>query len=543
MARLRQGAALAALALALVPAGAQAAEQTGRLLVTLDKAAGVRAASVPARAGVRMAGPEIPALDVITVRPPAGATLTLTAQLLRALPGVARVEVEHRFTPRYAPNDPALTSPDPFAPAVPVEWWALKQNLPTAWGITKGKGATVAIIDTGIDAGHPEFGGKILKTTDNDADPNSGSSDSDQVGHGSHVSSIACGRGNDGVSLVGAGLDCKLLVFKSDFSDASVAASIVQAVDAGADAINMSFGTDGSVPAASIVVRAIDYAYDRGVVLTAAAADEPIEEQGDPSNVLQPTGTGNDITQGKGLSVTSANFSDGRSSFAGRGSQISIAAYGSYSLPGGPPGIFGAFPGNHTDLETARLGSPACNCRTTFGSDNRYAYLQGTSMSSPMVAAVAALVGNFNTDLGAGDIIRLLKQTARRPSADWSPELGWGILDGGAALTAARTLDKRAPKSRIKSAKTLSTGKVKLTISRSNTAPPGVVASKLDKVQIWRSYNGRKAVHLTSTTKDSISVSATRGVRYEFFTIAKDRAGNREKRPSKPDVVVKRPKK
>ena len=82
------------------------------------------------------------------------------------------------------------------------------------------------------------------------------------------------------------------MVERSDLSDFSVAQSIVDATDRGADAINMSFGTDGSRPAAHGIVDAIDYAYKRGVVLVAAAADDPIEEQGDPSNVLQPTGTG-----------------------------------------------------------------------------------------------------------------------------------------------------------------------------------------------------------------------------------------------------------
>ena len=55
------------------------------------------------------------------------------------------------------------------------------------------------------------------------------------------------------------------------------------------------------------------------------AADSPVQEQGDPSNVLQPSGSGPDIAQGKGLSVTSANFSGGRSAFAGLGSEITMA--------------------------------------------------------------------------------------------------------------------------------------------------------------------------------------------------------------------------
>ena len=86
-----------------------------------------------------------------------------------------------------------------------------------------------------------------------------------------------------------------------------------------------------------------------------------------------------------------------------------------------------------------------CGCRTSYHGDSRYAYLEGTSMAAPQVAATAALMRRMNPDLKAGDIIRLLKRTARRPAGrGWSPELGWGILDADAAVLAARSLDRSA---------------------------------------------------------------------------------------------------
>jgi subtilisin family serine protease len=303
----------------------------------------------------------------------------------------------------------------------------------------------------------------------------------------------------------------------------------------------MSFGTDGSRPAAHGIVDAIDYAYKRGVVLVAAAADDPIEEQGDPSNVLQPTGTGPEIDKGKGLDVTAANVQDARASFAGRGTQISIAAYGTYGAAdgSGPRGLFGAFPGNLTSLETGSLatGDPPCNCRAVFNGDSRYAYVGGTSMAAPQVTAAAAMVRHLNPDLTAGEIITLIKRTARRPGGTgWNAELGWGILDAGAAITAARGEDRRPPVSRLKTSHRLQAGKITLRLTGSDPSPPDVVASGIARFEIWRSVNGHRPRKLRSTPARTVHVAALRNTRYGFYSIAVDKAGNRESAPGRADA-------
>ncbi len=263
-----------------------------------------------------------------------------------------------------------------------------------------------------------------------DADASAATTDS--AGHGTHVASLACGAGNNGVGLAGAGLRCRMLILKSDFSDSSVAKAIVYAVDHGADAINMSFGTDPGVAPSQAVRDAVDYAFAHNVVMAAAAADTPIADQGYPADLLQPTGTGPDLAVDKGLSVTAADASDARASFAGQGSQISLAAYGAYdSSPAasGPPGIFGAFTAGPNELETGSIGlppHPPCTCRTTFAGDSRYAYVQGTSMATPMVSATGALIRHLNPDLTAAEIVRL-DQGDRAPPGrrvDRRPGLG-----------------------------------------------------------------------------------------------------------------------
>ena len=461
---------------------------------------------------------------------------------------MADVEVERRAAPRYVPNDPALSAPEPGAvdPAAgtTIQWWAARSNFPQAWDVARGDGARVAIIDTGVESTHPDLVDRVALAQSFDAIGRVATTD--EIGHGTHVASLACAASDNGVGLAGAGLGCKVLAIRSDFTDSSVAASIVWAADHGAHAINMSFGTDPGTVASRAVLNAIDYAVARRVVLVAAAADEAVEDQGYPANVLQPTGSGPVLEQGRGLTVTAADFADARAPFAGRGSQISLAAYGAYSTREGPRGIFGAFTAQVNALETGDFGAtprPPCRCRALLGEDNRYAYLQGTSMAAPMVAATAALMRRLNPDLDATDVAQTIKATARRsPDSVWNAELGWGILDAGAAMLAARTLDRRAPASKIRSAPTRTRRSViTLRWRGSDDAPRGVVASGVRRYELWRALNGRRAQPLAETKATTKRVRLRRGGRYAFYTVAIDAAGNRERTPLRPDVRISVP--
>jgi hypothetical protein len=159
-------------------------------------------------------------------------------------------------------------------------------------------------------------------------------------------------------------------------------------------------------------------------------------------------------------------------------------------------------------------------------------------MAAPMVAAAAALVRHLNPDMPAAEIVRLLKQTARRPpGVGWTPDLGWGILDAGAALAVARTLDRRPPRSRIRPVPRR-TRRTRLTLrwTGGDVPRPGVAESGVNGFKLWRSVDGRRARHILSTPRRSRVVRLQRGHRYQFFTIAVDRAGNREAAPRIADV-------
>jgi serine protease len=548
---LRAAGAALGLALAVAPAAEAAAPTTGRLVVKVHPGAGhhqrVSASALARSAQARLAGFSVPELRLVTLRPRAGTRLRALADRLRADPRVARVEVEHRAEMRLAPNDPALTLPEGApgtAPGTPVEWWALRSNFPAAWDLSTGAGAVVAVIDTGAETAHPDLADRVLAAQSFDAARSPATVDT--VGHGTHVASLACGAGNNGIGLAGAGLRCRMLIAKSDFSDSSVAAAITWAVDRGADAIAMSFGTDPGTQPSQAVRDAIDYAYDHGVVMAAAAADSAIAEQGYPADLLQPTGTGPDLGRGKGLTVTAADALDRRAAFAGLGSQISLAAYGAY-VPGGggPPGIFGAFTAATNELELGSPGvppRPPCGCRTSLVGDPRYAYVQGTSMATPMVAATAALARHLNPDLSVADIVRLVKESARRPAGTgWTEELGWGILDAGAALARAAAIDRHAPTSHVaRLARRTRKRTITVRWTGADRAPARVRASGIARYELWRSVDGRRFRRLLATTRTSRRVNLRRGARYAFYTVAIDHAGNREKAPKQPDARVVR---
>ncbi|MFP5362876.1 MAG: S8 family serine peptidase [Thermoleophilia bacterium] len=541
-------------ALALIPAQAQAApDRTGRLLVTLDRphaksAAGARAAAgVLALDGVRREGAQIPQIGVVSVRPTGGRALSALARVLRRQPGVRSVEAERRHTLRFTPNDPALSAPEasPGTPAgTPLAWWVARTGLPAAWDVTRGDAGVVAVIDTGVDGNHPDIAGKLADGIDNDAVAANGGPATDENGHGTHVSSLACGAGDNGFGVVGAGLNCRLLVIKTDLSDGSVARSIVQAADRGADAINMSFGTDGQSAPSRAIVEAIEYAAGKDSVLVAAAADSPVEENGDPANLLQPTGTGADITAGRGLTVTAANFAGQRASFAGRGSQISLAAPGSFGDGAGPAGIFGAFPSNATELEGGQgllFPTPGCQCRATFSGDSRFAYLEGTSMAAPIVAGIAALVRRVNPDATAKDVVRVLKQSASRPAGSgWNADLGWGIVDAAAAVEAVRAIDRRPPASKLRGRKRIRAARAfTLRWSGEDPAPAGLNSSGVAVYEVYRSANRRPYRRIKRTRATRLKVRVKPGSRYRYYTVAIDRAGNREAVPSKPDLSTR----
>jgi serine protease len=534
---------LAALMLGLSGTAVAAATPTGNLLVLLDQnpagsspdAAATQSAI--ARLGARPAGRSVPEIGLLTVRPPSGVSASLFERLLAAVPGVASVSPELRYVPRSVPDDPALSTHQPGTSA-DWQWYLRREDFPRAWGLDQGRGALVGVIDTGIDATHPDLASKIAATVDQQArDDSTGPAGTDQVGHGTHVASLACADTGNGIGIAGAGYDCRLVIEKTDFTDSSIAASIIDATNRHVDALNMSFGPSGggSESAPRSEIRALDYAARHRVVLVAAAADSPGTEQGDPANVLQPAGTGPHLDRGIGLDVTAADFRGQRASFAGSGTEISLAAYGAYSASGNvfSPcggttfGILGAYPANSTEMESF----PPTACRIDFQGDRRYATIAGTSMAAPQVAAAAAMMRVLNPYATLQDILRTVKRTASRGRAKgWQSSLGWGILNAGAALQAIRSVDRLAPLSTLTAPEVVHHRSFELQWSGLDQQRPGLIASGIAYYKVWVQAGRGRPVLLARTTRRRLRFIGRPGHRYTFWTVAVDRAGNHQHR-------------
>src|SRR5918995_927415 len=420
-------------------------ERTGRAIVLVEPrgkapAAGVVAQTARVRERIRSVldrtelSPElsVPEARAVAVEPPGDGGVAAVRRALLGEPGVVAVEPEYRRSIRLTPNDPAFATPDSLAPQGDTFQWQLRdQGFERAWDESGGGGAGVAVIDTGVDGGNPDLGPRIVAGAAKNNARGPGPATVDEVGHGTHVTGLACASGDNGYGGASSSFGCGLIVEKSDLSDASIAASIIDATDHGADVINMSFGGPGGSRA---IENAMDYAWKRDVVMVAAASNVNQTNQGVPARLLQPEGTGRKLKRGRGLVVTAAEYDGSRAWFRpGHGNGISLAAYGAASLD--KPGIFSNFPANPTELEAGTFREPPCQCRTIFGGDDRFAYLEGTSMAAPQVAGAAALIRSRRPGIDAKRVVKVIKKTARGKRFEGG--LGWGILNARAAVRVA----------------------------------------------------------------------------------------------------------
>ncbi len=254
------------------------------------------------------------------------------------------------------------------------DMWTLDNlNVPEVWagnGLFKGatgKGVTVAVIDTGVDLDHPEFRGRIVKGYDF---VNNDRIADDDEGHGTHVAGTIA-AGDNGSDITGVAFDAKIMPLKVLSADGSgngsdIISAIYWAADNGADVINMSFG--GEEPAKG-ERDAIKYASKKGVVVVSAAGNEYSRSPGYPAAFAEEVGIAVGAVDKSGRM---ANFSN-------------LAGNKTINYVTGP-GV---------DILSANRG-------------NRYTKLDGTSMATPHVAGVAALLKSENGNLSANEIENLL---------------------------------------------------------------------------------------------------------------------------------------
>ncbi|MEH1165779.1 type VII secretion-associated serine protease mycosin [Micromonospora sp. CPCC 205539] len=331
----------------------------------------------------------------------------------RALLGVAAVLAVVAPTAPAAPTTTPDTggqlagAPMAFAPGDSVartdqvrdEQWQLDElRAETAWQTSTGRGVTVAVVDSGVDATHPDLAGQVLRGVDL-VDPD-GSGNPDPVGHGTTVAGLIAGRADDKRGVVGLAPDARILPVRvlddqNRYDDALIVAQGVRwAVDHGARVINLSLGGSGDSPA---LAAALDYAFARDVVVVACTGNLATSTNSKPWYPAREPG----VVAVTGLEGTSDNLWSG--SITGRATVLSAPA----------TGLVGARP-------------PA-----------GYWRVQGTSFAAPLVAATAALVRSRYPSMSAGEVVNRLLTTARDIGPTGRDDrFGYGAVDPVAALTA-----------------------------------------------------------------------------------------------------------
>lgn len=402
-------------------------------VMAVDARAGVRQASVPAPPGAR----------VVRVRH--GESVRTAAARLRHQPGVAYA------VPNYIAHEAGGWIPDDVGKThVHGGWQQLQWNFlatdgvdaPDAWANLiadrepGGKGVVVAVLDTGIAYRNwhryresPDFTGTRFVDPYDFVDGNR--YPLDRNGHGTLVAGTIAEATNNGLGLTGLAYGAKIMPVRvldsSGAGDATtISEGIVYAVKHGAQVINLSLQFSVGISRSEIpdIISAIHYAWEKGVVVVAAAGNDGVSELAYPAR------------DSEAISVGATTADDCLAVYSNSGAGIDLVAPGGgddADIPGDPDCKPNA---NLPDIYQMTLLNPAQPWR--FGYPGGY---EGTSMAAPHVSATAALIiaseviGQHPTP---DQVEARLKATAV-PLGSPTPnrQFGYGLVDAGAATSSA----------------------------------------------------------------------------------------------------------
>jgi subtilisin family serine protease len=329
----------------------------------------------------------IPAIGVFSVRTAAGVSVAETLAMLRRNGDIEAARPDYRVRLADVPNDPYFQAYQynlrnrggvldlggglQFSMTAGADVKAVP-----AWDFAKGATETIiAVLDTGVDAGHPDLAPKVVPGgwdfANDDGDP------SDDHWHGTHVAGIAAAATGNGAGVAGAAWNCTVMPVKvvdenGDGYYSWIIDGIIWATDQGADVINISLGGDVPDP---FLEDACQYAHDHGVVITAAAGN-------DSGPVLYPAAYDDTV-----LAAAASDTNDAIASFSNFGPEVDVAAPGAWVLGPAPLAYVGA-------------GRPP------------YVFASGTSAAAPHVAGMAALIRSVKPGLAAGEIMMIIRYTA-----------------------------------------------------------------------------------------------------------------------------------
>jgi serine protease len=310
---------------------------------------------------------------------------------------------------------PFKGSGDGFVPDDPlyVKQWNLEMiHMSKAWKITRGKGVVVAVLDTGIAWENFDDFRQVPDLKDVRFAPgydfvNQDVHANDDHGHGTHVAGTIAQATDNGEGVAGIAFEATLMPIKvldhfGSGNSAAISDAIRWAADHGAKVINMSLGGGGR---SEVMAHAIEYARAKGAVVVCAAGNNG------RGLVEFPAAYPGSVAVG------AVGPNGAKAPYSSWGKELDIAAPGGDKSLGEEAGIV------QNTIDPQDVGK------------NMYAFYQGTSMATPHVAGVAALLwsaGAKNVD----QVEKALFASAQAPkgATGWSEQFGYGILDAEAAL-------------------------------------------------------------------------------------------------------------
>src|SRR5436190_119192 len=339
--------------------------------------------------------------------------LAVLRRRLQALPQVAYAEPDYFLNSTRAPDDPLFTNEYSLSTS-PLG----SVNAQPAWD-SRTSCTKVAVLDTGIQYNHPDVSANVwhnaneIKGNGKDDDKNGWVDDYygvnlvngrgsgvDDEGHGTHVSGIVAGRGNNNTGISGVCWSASLMAVK--FMDSSGHGSTSDAIDGidyavhmGARIINCSFG---SSKASSALQDQVDYAKSKNTLLIVAAGNNG---QNIDSKPEYPAA----FTEGNIITVAATTSSG------------ALASFSNYGKKG------------------VDLAAPGDNILSTY-LNSSYKTLSGTSMAAPLVAGAAAMLRAKDSNLSYTDIKDALRNHTRPDGALSGKTVSGGLLNVSAALAA-----------------------------------------------------------------------------------------------------------
>lgn len=333
------------------------------------------------------------------------------------------------------PNFIAHASLVPDDPLYKYQWHLQGINMESAWDVETGTSAVVAVIDTGVAyEDHTETiqtKGRFSKTVNYSLAPdladtsfvpgydfvNDDGHPNDDQGHGTHVAGTIAQSTNNGTGVAGVAFDCSIMPVKVLDSNGSgthtdIADGIYFAAVNGADIINMSLGgSSGSIT----LENALAYAYGEGVTAICASGND-----GSATTINYPA-----AYDAYCIAVGATRFDETVAYYSNRGASLDLTA------PGGDINVDQNGDGYGDGIMQQTHDGKNY---TAFG----YYFYQGTSMATPHVSGVAALLVASGVATTPDQVREVLQSTAKdKGTAGWDKDYGWGIVDAYAALNYA----------------------------------------------------------------------------------------------------------